>query len=203
MAKTLEKFKEELDDVLLCIRDTFVKLGEKLFEGHEQLKATEYDKLVEYVEKQGIRKSDQRAAVAAFLHGREDLGDEDHERIDPRLVFAGAANSKILSLDKQDQKRLLGNEKFDVLQPSGRAAKKTWAKMSEQERATLIAKGGRIRVGDRSACPGDRHMTLGRNGMTRSSSGRTAARRSVSSSRCGCRFPSKCRGNGGISWDPG
>ena len=160
MKKTLDSFKKELDDVLLTIRSSFIKLGEKLWEAKTAVSSAEYDELTTYVEKQGIRHTDQRAAIAAFLFTRQDIGGSNDLRIDPRLIFAGAANSKILSMDKEDQERLLSDERFTVLQPSGRSTAKTWPEMSEQERNTLIGKGGKIRALDEQQCARDmRHPT--------------------------------------------
>ena len=144
--KTLEQFKQDLDDVVLAIRDNFIRLGEKLYEARSALSAEDYDNLLFYVEKQGIRRSDQRAATAAFLFKHPSVGVEFDHRIDPCLVFAGAKNSKVLAMDKEDQQRLLSNEKFEILQPSGRSEKKTWVEMTDHERNTLIGKGGKIRT---------------------------------------------------------
>lgn len=147
--KNLDTFKTELDEILICIKESFVKLGEKLYDARSILTADEYGKLQEYVEKQGIRKADQRASIAAHIYQKRQNGgsvQEHEEAINPDLVFAGAANSKIISMDAADQARLLSDEKFEVLQPSGRAVKKSWAQMSEQERNTLIDKGGKIRT---------------------------------------------------------
>lgn len=148
MSKNVERIKQDLDDVLLSIRTSFIKLGEKLFEARQTISAEEYDEIMMYVEKQGIRRSDQRASIAAFLHENTHLGTHTDKRVEPKLVFAGAANSKILAMDQEDQERLISNEEFEVLQPSGRSATKSWAEMTEQERNTLLGKGGKIRTID-------------------------------------------------------
>lgn len=140
----VERIKQDLDDVLLSIRTSFIKLGENLFKARQTLTAEEYDEIMMYVEKQGIRRSDQRASIAAYLFENPHLGGHTDTRIEPKLVFAGAANSKILAMDPEDQERLVTDEEFEVLQPSGRTAAKSWSHMTEQERNTLVGKGGKI-----------------------------------------------------------
>lgn len=147
-AETVERIKQDLDDVLLSIRTSFIRLGEKLFKARQTLTAEDYDEITMYVEKQGIRRSDQRASIAAYLFENPHLGTHSDNRIEPKLVFAGAANSKILAMDGEDQQRLVSNEQFEVLQPSGRSADKSWAEMTEQERNTLVGKGGKIKTID-------------------------------------------------------
>jgi len=120
-AESVEFIRQDLDDVLLSIRTSFIKLGEKLFKARQTLTAEEYDEITMYVEKQGIRRSDQRATIAAYLFENSHLGTTSDQRIEPRLIFAGAANSKILAMHSEDQERLISDEKFEVLQPSGRS----------------------------------------------------------------------------------
>jgi hypothetical protein len=143
--KTLEQWQNQLDDILLNIRNQFLRLGETLYFAQKELSKADYDKLISYVAQYSLKDADIKSAIAAFLSTREDLGDETDKRIDPALVFAGAKNSKILFMDKQDQKRLLSKEKFEVVMQNGKPDKpKTWNEMNEVQRNTLIGKGGQI-----------------------------------------------------------
>ncbi len=143
--KTFTQFQKELDSILLAVQKGFLRLGEVLFEARAILSHNDFTRLQSYIVKQGPKKTDQRACVAAFLFKHPDKGEEDENRVDPRLIYAGATNSKILSMDREDQDRLLSEEKFAVLQPSRRVLKKTWAQMTDHERNMLIGKGGKIK----------------------------------------------------------
>lgn len=142
--KDIDQFKIELDDIIGSIEKNYQQLGRVLFEASSVLTNVQFTQLQNYLVKKGIRKTDQQASIAAFLHTNPKLGDDESLRIDPRLVFAGAKSSKVLCLHADDQARLLSNETFGVLQPSGRTKEKTWADMSDHERNMLIGKGGRI-----------------------------------------------------------
>ncbi len=144
--KTYKQYQGELDDIIIAVRKDFVRLGEILWDACKMLGSHDYSKLQDYVMKQGVKKTDQRAAIAAFLFKNPKVGDETELRIDPRLIFAAGGNSKVLSLDKEDQDRLLSEETFFVLQPSGKSPKKTWGEMTDHERNMLLGKGGKIRT---------------------------------------------------------
>ncbi len=159
MSKRVEKIKQGLDDVLYGIRTSFVKLGETLFKARQTVTAEEYDEIQVYVEKQGVRRADQRASIAAYLFENPDLGTRRSLRLDPKLVFAGAANSKILAMVSEDQQRLVNDEKFEVLQPSGRRVIKCWSEMTEVERNSLLGKGGKIMtIDEQEECRKKRDM---------------------------------------------
>ncbi len=141
----LEEWEKKLTDVLLNIRNQFLKLGETLYLAQKELSAADYKKLLSYVEQYSLKDADIKSSIAAFLHTRPDLGTEEDHRIDPALVFAGAKNSKILFMDEHDQKRLLSTEKFKTVMSNGKIDReKTWSELSEVQRNTLIGKGGKI-----------------------------------------------------------
>ncbi len=143
--KTLQQWQSQLEQILLNIRAQFLKLGEALYNAQRELSAADYKQLMSYVEQYSLKDADIKSAIAAYLHTRKDLGTENDHRIDPALVFAGAKNSKILFMDEQDQKRLLSDEKFQVIMPNGKPDRaKTWKEMNEVQRNTLIGKGGKI-----------------------------------------------------------
>jgi hypothetical protein len=98
-----------------------------------------------YIRQYSLKDCDVKAAIAAFLYEHPDLGAKEDLRIHPKLLFHGAKNSKILHMDKEDQDRLLSNEKFQVVQPNGKPCEpKTWSELNEVHRNTLIGKGGKI-----------------------------------------------------------
>ncbi len=143
--KTVQEWQHLLEQILLDIRRQFIKLGETLYHAQNELSVQDYKKVVSYVEQYSLKDADIKSAIAAYLHEHPDLGTEDDQRIDPALVFAGAKNSKILFMDKQDQQRLLSGEKFQVIMPNGKPDKpKAWKEMNEVQRNTLIGKGGKI-----------------------------------------------------------
>jgi hypothetical protein len=69
--------------------------------------------------------------------------------LDERLFFSGVALSKILTLTKGDQARLLSGEMFPLLAANNKIEKKPWADMTVRERDQLLgSKGGGIRTVD-------------------------------------------------------
>lgn len=148
--KNLEQWEREADGLLLDIRKNFIKLGGIMFFAHQDLTAEEYAVFVKHIHEWGLRDADMRAARAAFLYehpdmGKPDNGDDKEERISPELLFAGAKNSKILFMDKEDQERLLSGEKFQTVMSNGKVDKaKSWDELSDPQRNMLIGKGGKI-----------------------------------------------------------
>lgn len=148
--KSLEQWEKEADGLLLDIRRNFIKLGEIMFFAHQDLTAEEYADFAKHIRQWGLRDADMRAARAAFLYGHPDLGkpdngDDKEERIAPELLFAGAKNSKVLFMDKEDQERLLSGEKFQTVMSNGKVDKaKSWGELSDPQRNMLIGKGGKI-----------------------------------------------------------
>jgi hypothetical protein len=144
--KSLKEWEKDVDGLLLDIRENFIKLGEIIFFAHQDLTAEEYGVFIKHIRQWGLCEADLRAARAAFLYHRPDLGKQnDEERISPELLFAGAKNSKILFMDKKDQDRLLSGEKFQALMSNGKADKaKSWQELSDLQRNMLIGKGGKI-----------------------------------------------------------
>jgi hypothetical protein len=65
--------------------------------------------------------------------------------LDERLLPSGLRCSKVVSLAKDDQDRLLSDERFEVYSQTGKANKKTWAEMTLAEKDRLLgAKGSYI-----------------------------------------------------------
>ena len=148
--KNLRQWEQEVDGLLLDIRKNFIKLGEIMFFAHQDLSGEENDKFLKHIKDWGHRDADLRAARAAFLYqhpelGKPDNGDDREERISPELLFAGAKNSKMLFMDKEDQERLLSGEKFQTVMSNGKVDKpKAWKELSDPQRNMLIGKGGKI-----------------------------------------------------------
>jgi hypothetical protein len=148
--KSLEQWEKEADGLLLDIRKNFIKLGEIMFFAQDELEGKDWKVLLDHIKKWGLRDADLRAARASFLYehpdlGKPDNGDDKEERIAPELLFAGAKNSKVLFMDKEDQDRLLSGEKFQTVMSNGKVDKaKAWAELSDPQRNMLIGKGGKI-----------------------------------------------------------
>jgi hypothetical protein len=165
--KSLEQWEREVDGLLLDIRRNFIKLGEIMFFAHQDLTAEEYSNFAKHIRQWGLRDADMKAARAAFLYehpnlGKSDNGDDKEERIAPELLFAGAKNSKILFMDKEDQERLLSGEKFQTVMSNGKVDKaKTWNELSDPQRNMLIGKGGKIlTVAEQQASLGRKNVGL-------------------------------------------
>lgn len=156
--RTVAEWQTELDGVLLSIRDQFLKLGEIMHYAYEELAGPEYAELMAYIRKWGLKDADVRAAKAAFLFQHPELGKNEKgqdkqgvERVAPELLFAGAKNSKILNMDKEDQQRLLSKEKFDVVMSNGKVdpTPKSWDELTDVQRNVLVGKGGEIQTVDK------------------------------------------------------
>lgn len=143
--KTLKQWQDQLEGILLNIREQFLKLGESFYHAFKELSGADYKKLEAYAGQYGLKDADIKSCVAAYLYTRKDLGTETDHRISPELVFAGAKNSKILFMDEQDQQRLVSGEKFQVVMQNGKPDQpKPWSDLTEVARNTLIGKGGKI-----------------------------------------------------------
>jgi hypothetical protein len=136
VVRTFAEFQAEADQCLQSIAQEIGHLGKLLLLAKEQLLSTDYDQLEKFLRNRGLTQSDIEAAKAVAK------GD-----LDGRLFFMGVASSKILTLGKDDQERLLIGEEFELLDAN---LKDTywlpWNEMCEGQRNQLLGpKGGSIR----------------------------------------------------------
>ncbi len=145
---TYKEYLKELDSIIVSIIHEYVKLGGLLWRAKKEILGEEVDQLHEHLERVGILSKDRQAAVAAFLFENPKLEKGKRvRRINPKLVFQGAANSKMLSMEINDQQRLLSEEKFDIPSAvSGGVEKLTWTEMTGGQRSSLITRGGVIKT---------------------------------------------------------
>jgi hypothetical protein len=141
--RNLDYYKHEADRIAAVVFQTIKNLGDLLLRAAKDLPHEEYQELEDYLLATWTR-ADLRAARAVA-----------RGELDEKLFPAGVRNSKVLSLTEDDQRRLLGDEKFAVWGNDGRVREKTWAEMSPDERNRLLGKkGGRIHLLDEQVRPG-------------------------------------------------
>lgn len=132
-SKTLEEYKSELGPIVQGVFDALTELGEKLVRADKDLSHADYEELWTWL-RQWFTDADLRAAVAV---GKGEL--------DVRLFPHGTRNSKVMSLPRSEQNRLLSNEKFEVYNNFGGVDERTWAEMTPDQRNRLLGdKGGKI-----------------------------------------------------------
>ena len=140
---TLETYKEELKTLMNEVWEGLGKLGEKLVRARKDLSADDYDELRTWL-RTWWTEADLNAAEAV---GRGDLN--------VHLFPHGTRSSKVWSLSREDQQRLLSEEEFPVYDNFGRTGRKTWANMSPDERNRLLGdKGGFIHPLSKQRQPG-------------------------------------------------
>jgi len=148
LKKTVEQYFEEARSCVGDIHKTIKKLGNILSDARKMLATEEYDEFVTRLRTDlHLTKSDIEAAMMV-----------NAGTLDERLFFSGVALSKILTLNKTDQDRLLSGLKFPLLMPDGSVEKKSWADMTLKERDQILGpKGGGIRTVDEQ-----RHRSAGK-----------------------------------------
>ncbi|HUY49177.1 MAG TPA: hypothetical protein VMV92_26235 [Streptosporangiaceae bacterium] len=140
---SLDWYKAQADRLAAQVFATIKELGDLLLKASKDLQHEEYEDLEEYLLTTWTR-ADLRAARAVAKG-----------ELHPDLFPAGVRNSKVLSLSELDQRRLLGEEQFEVWGNDNRARSKTWREMSPDERNRLLGrKGGRIHTLDDQPRPG-------------------------------------------------
>ncbi|HEV2175122.1 MAG TPA: hypothetical protein VGR71_16230 [Nitrospira sp.] len=144
-ARTLEQYQDEFKTLMQEVWTGIEKLGDKLVRARKDLSADDYDALCAWLGTWWT-KADLKAAEAV---GRGEL--------DARLFPHGTRNSKVMSLTREDQQRLLSSERFSVYDNFGRVVQKTWAEMSTDMRNRLLGdKGGSIHSLSKQRKPGAR-----------------------------------------------
>lgn len=145
MTTTLEQYKEELKDLMNEVWAGLEKLGEKLVRASKDLSHNDYEELRTWL-RTWWTDADLKAAEAV---GKGEL--------DPKLFPHGTRNSKVMSLPRYEQKRLLSNEKFTVYNNFGGVDTRTWAEMTPDQRNRLLGdKGGKIHALAEQKMPGGR-----------------------------------------------
>jgi hypothetical protein len=140
---SLEYWKPVFDRIAAASFLIMRELGEKLLEAEQQLSGADTKALEEYLLHTWTHADLKAARAIATGELKEEL------------FPAGVRNSKVLSLTKQDQQRLLDGEEFPVWGNDARIHRKTWYDMSTDERNRLLGKkGGRIHPPDEQSRPG-------------------------------------------------
>lgn len=141
--KTLTEYQEELKTLMQEVWTGIERLGEKLVRARKDLSADDYDELRKWL-KTWLTDADLRAAEAV---GKGEL--------DARLFPHGTRNSKVMSLGRDDQDRLLSTERFEVYNNFGGADRRTWGEMTPDQRNRLLGdKGGFIHTLEKQRKPG-------------------------------------------------
>jgi hypothetical protein len=142
-AKTLRDYKAEWRDLAAEVFTAIGKLGDLLIRAgkdlsHDDYKALEQDLLTRFTRSDLI-------AAKAVADGT----------LAPELFPRATPTSKVLTLSRADQDRLLSGETFDVWTNFGTQANKPWHKMTSDERSRLLGpKGGSIHALDKQQKPG-------------------------------------------------
>lgn len=149
MPKTLSEYKDELKALMEGVWTGVEKLGEKLVRARKDLSADDYESLRVWL-RTWWTDADLRAAEAV---GKGEL--------DARLFPHGTRNSKVMSLSKDEQARLLSNERFKVYNNFGGTDIRTWGEMTPDQRNRLLGdKGGSIHPIHKQRQPGSKRQTV-------------------------------------------
>ncbi len=149
VAKTLSEYKGELKDLMNDVWAGIEKMGEKLVRASKDLSHHDYEEL---------RKWLRTWWTDADLKAAEAVGNGE---LDPRLFPHGTRNSKVMSLLRTEQDRLLSSEKFEVYNNFGGVDVRTWAEMTPDQRNRLLGdKGGSIHTLAAQRKPGTRKDTV-------------------------------------------
>lgn len=149
MPKTLSEYQDELKDLMNDVWASIEKLGEKLVRARKDLSAEDYETLRTWL-RTWWTDADLRAAEAV---GKGEL--------DARLFPHGTRNSKVMSLAKEEQARLLSSERFKVYNNFGGTDIRTWAEMTPDQRNRLLGdKGGYIHPIHKQRQPGAKRQTV-------------------------------------------
>lgn len=145
LAHPLAEWINQVDTVVAALQDQYVALGRLIFIAGTTLSYSDRKRALSHLRIVGVSISDQRAALAAYLFENPDEGADEDLRIDPRLVFAGCRNNKMLNTTKEDQGRLLSGEPLAIVTPKNEVVKRPWQDMKAYERNQLVARNGAIR----------------------------------------------------------
>ena len=146
--KTADNYFDEIRECVVDLHRTVHKVGGILTEARKTLTTDEYSVFVSRLRSElQLTMNDIDAAIKVA-----------DGSLDEKLFFSGVASSKILTLKKLDQQRLLSKEKFPLLMTDGNVERKAWADMTIKERDQLLGpKGGGIRNVDQQ-----RHKSAGK-----------------------------------------
>lgn len=141
----LVEWIDQVDSVIAALQQNYVELGRLIYVARTTLSYSDRKRALAHLRVAGVGISDQRAALAAYVFGHANDGADDDLRIDPRLVFAGCRNNKMLNTTQEDQDLMLSGEPFEIVTPRNEVVRKSWLEMKAYERNQLVARDGTIR----------------------------------------------------------
>jgi hypothetical protein len=144
----LQEFCAEAEKCFAVIGQQIGKIGAMLRRADDELSGGNCKRFKRFLHDLGMKDADIEAAIAV-----------DAGKLDEKLIFMGVSSQKILRLDKNDQERLLSQERFELMAEDHETIyQKTWGEMEDYERNQLISRSGRILAAE-DQTPPDRDST--------------------------------------------